>query len=176
MASNPVLVSQHPAAPPENHQKSCLIDRNLAQGNPPVELSSPSKPPSAVVCLSLKIIYPRRPCRKKHCVACGHQWSQRRLRPRRAAAVQWNQFIEDRYNGHRPHHRHVWCAGRVRGVQAPVWPSEWPPAAHTPGIASHTCVPLAIPSAGHFFGWTLQALSARRDEGGLGAVCVTTTI
>ena len=27
-------MARHPAVPPENHQKSCLIDRKLAQENP----------------------------------------------------------------------------------------------------------------------------------------------
>ena len=66
----------------------------------------------------------------------------------------------------------VACAARG----APEWPSEWPPAAHTPGIASHMCVPLAMASAGHCFGQPQPASSARRDDGGLGAVCVTTTM
>ena len=57
----------------------------------------------------------------------------------------------------------------------PEWPSEPPPAAHTPGISSHTCVPLAIASADNFFRRLPPALGARRDEGELGEVCVTTT-
>ena len=168
--------ARHPAAPPENHQKSCLIDRKLAQGNPPVELSSPSKPPSrSSVCrLSTAAMAEYTMC----CVGgvIGHQWPQRRLRPWRAAVFQWNQFIRDRYNGRRPHHRHFWYAGRVRRAWAPEWPSEPPPAPHTPGISSHMLVSLAIASADHFFGRPPPALSAQRDDGGLGAVCVTTTI
>ena len=56
---------------------------------------------------------------------------------------------------------------------APVWPSVPPPAAHTPGIASHMLVPLAMASADIFFGRVPPAPGARRDDGGLGAACVT---
>ena len=58
------------------------------------------------------------PWRNKYCVAWGHQWPQRRLRPRRAAAVRWNQFMQDRYIGCRLRYRHTWCAGARRRVQA----------------------------------------------------------
>ena len=66
----------------------------------------------------------------------------------------------------------VACAARG----APEWPSKPPPAAQAPGIAPHTCVPLAIASADHFFGQPPPALGVRRDDGGLEAACVTTTV
>ena len=69
--------------------------------------------------------------------------------------------------------RSVLAACAARG--SPEWPSEWPPAAQDPGTASHTCVPLAISSADHFFGQPPPALGAQRVEGGLGAACVTRT-
>ena len=66
--------------------------------------------PSAIVCLSL---IHGGAWRKKHCVAWGHQWLQRRLRSRRAAAVQWNDINKYRHYGRRLHHHHSRCAGRV---------------------------------------------------------------
>ena len=66
----------------------------------------------------------------------------------------------------------VACAARG----APEWPSVSWGAPHTPGIASHTLVPLAIASADDFFGRLQPALGAQRDDGQLRAVCVTTTM
>ena len=66
--------------------------------------------PSAIVCLSL---IHGGAWRKKHCVAWAHQWLQRRLRSRRAAAVQWNDIHGYRHYGRRLHHHHSRCAGRV---------------------------------------------------------------
>ena len=62
---------------------------------------------------------------------------------------------------------------RADACRPPVWPSEWPPAAHTPGIAPHMLVPLAMASADIFFGRLHPAPGARRDDGGLGSACVT---
>ena len=70
--------------------------------------------------------------------------------------------------------RGVLVACAARG--APEWPSVSWGAPHTPGIASHTLVPLAIASADDFFGRLQPALGVQRDDGQLRAVCVTTTM
>ena len=66
----------------------------------------------------------------------------------------------------------VACAARG----APEWPSVCPPATHTPGIASHVCLSLAMASADNFFGRLQPALGVQRDDGELVAACVTMTV
>ena len=133
--------------------------------------------PSEVVCLSFvrvsihssnggrKIVL--REAGGRRCAGCGH------ARPQQFDGINLSKtdttdadYITDTHG--------VLVACAARG--APEWPSEPPPAAHTPGIAFHMLVPLAMASADHFFGRPQPASGARRDDGELVAVCVTTTM